>query len=78
MRLLFQNNQIIAQFNVLWELSLLLDLSAKGIDWASIYLEGKGAPIGRVHTTTHEVQLFQGNDVKHRQVVLLGPESPTD
>ncbi|WP_201386720.1 CPBP family intramembrane glutamic endopeptidase [Ktedonobacter sp. SOSP1-52] len=41
------------------------------------YIERKGEPIGRIHTTTYEVQLFAGNDIKHRQVVVLGPNSPT-
>ncbi|GHO73934.1 hypothetical protein KSD_17050 [Ktedonobacter sp. SOSP1-85] len=77
MRLLFQNGHIVAQFNVIWEISLLMDLSTKGIDWTSVYMEGKGEPIGRIHTTTHEVQIFAGNDIKHRQVVVLGPNSPT-
>jgi hypothetical protein len=76
MRLRQQEGRVVAQFSFRWEAAILASLEDC---WMPLYLpERLDAPVGAIHSTTHEVRLRSDQMIADRQVVVLGTHPTND
>jgi hypothetical protein len=68
MRLLQQDDHIVAQFTFVWEVEYLAEQEGK---WVPFALPTQTDSIGEIHASTYEVRLFADVIIAQRQIVVL-------
>lgn len=74
MRLVLQHDRWVPQFTQVWEIEFLAE---QGEHWVPFCRVGEQEPVGSIQAKTHQIRVYKGVALLHRQVVALAAPHPS-